>query len=96
MNVTLKVALTNDTDMGELSTVGQFKMIPLVDVENYLNVNPRHAAVLDRTDHHVAVFRGASDEPTNFYVARLPVEDPGEADFGDLTAGDALQEALNY
>ncbi len=93
----VRVALTDDANMGDVSTVGQFQNLPDTQVVDYLNQNPRHAAVVDRGEEfYVGVFRGASDAADNFYIAALPMEDPNDADGGDWTADVALAEALNY
>lgn len=91
----LTVYLTNDTDMG--APKNDPVEMTRDQVVSYLNQDPRHAVIVivcGPSDDQVAVFRGASDQPNNFYVQVLPLEEP-DADGGDWTASEALDEALD-
>ena len=84
------MCLTNDHDMG---TPTKFVAWSFYAALKYLLKSPRHAVVLKSPEGKVAVFCGASDGPSNYYVSTFPMDDPNDADGGDWTARSALQEA---
>lgn len=43
----------------------------------------------------VAVWCGAGEARDNYYYQSLPLEDPGDANGGDLDAGEAIAQALD-
>jgi hypothetical protein len=89
----MRAILTNDSDMGNPgSNVREYS---LLELENYLNANPRNAVVVShRSGQQVAVFRGAGEDLNNFFIQSLPLEDPGDADGGDWSAKVALTTVL--
>ncbi len=87
----MEIIFTNDTDMGDKTKGTRFDDAPIEDVVTYLNESPRNAVILNE----VAIFRGASDEPDNFFYADLPLEDLNDVDGGDLTAAQAVEAALD-
>ena len=89
------VVLTNDSDMGS-NDGANLLSADVADVVAYLNESPRHAVEVHghNSQRVVAVFRGASDLPTNFYVQELPLEEP-DADGGTWTAQEAVEAAVH-
>ena len=92
-NPAINVCRTNDSEMDAPS---EFKRLKKSMIVSYLNQNPRNAVVIDKDGVQIAVFRGASDEPNNFYTQVLPLEDPNDADGGEYTAEQAIDFALTY
>lgn len=91
----LMAEFTDDGSMGSNSP--NFTPTDEASVLQYLASSPRHAVIVQSVSGEaVAVFRGASDEPTNFFIQALPLEDMNDADGGEWTAEEALQEALSY
>ena len=64
------------------------------EVVTYLEADPRHAIVIQGKARQVYVLRGASEELNNFFYGDMPAEDPNDADGGDLTARQAVTEAV--
>ena len=93
-------SFTNDIELGDFPQIP----VPVADVVNYLNASPRNAIVITDLDEAsgecvagspVYVLRGAGEDLNNFYFGPFPAEDPGDANGGDLTAEQALAEALD-
>lgn len=85
------VCLTNDEVLADQPLVK--KSLP--EMEAYLNASPRNALVIGGAKK-VYVLRGASEQPNNFYYGLWPAEDPNDAEGGDLTASQAIAEALKW
>lgn len=88
------ICFTNDSEMGDADNDEViFEQASLERVQTYLEADPRHAVVLgDEDGTKWAIFRGASDASNNFFVQGLPLDDPGDADGGEWTAREALEE----
>ncbi len=96
----ITATLSTDTDP---STGTRIETTPKAIID-YLNENPRHAITIhdlneesgECTAHNPQyILRGASEELNNYYYGPVPAEDPNDASGGDLTAEEALKEALD-
>lgn len=95
----LRVCLTNDE---KLESYPQVYRTPGQVVE-YLHQDPRHAVVIVDADTSVNngeargpvyVLCGAGETSDNYYYGWHPAEDPNEADGGNLTAEQAVLQAV--
>lgn len=59
----------------------------------YLDADGDNAIVLVGAQGFVGVWRGAAKGARHFWVQELPLEDPGDATGGDLSAAEALSVA---
>jgi hypothetical protein len=87
----ISMIFTNDEDMG--TPVGNSTPYDARQAKGYLDKSPRHAVVLINGTLQIAVFCGASDESNNYFYQELPLEDPNDANGGDLSSDQALYEA---
>lgn len=104
---TLTAHKTDDSRMGTPKMPAPEEMT-ITQTLDYLTNDPRHALVIVDVDipttanvtgyyvtNDVAVFRGASGRPDNYYVATTPMEDPGDVLGGCWDAQNALTCALH-
>lgn len=90
----IKAMLMTDETMGSMDA-DDYKDYSLKQLVYYLEDNPRHAVHIGVGEDLVfAVWRGAGEALDNFFHQELPLEDPGDANGGGLTAEQALKEAL--
>ena len=75
---------------------GAASSMSMADVVAWLEADREtHMAVITSADGElVAVWCGASGERSNYYLQPLPLDEP-DADGGDLTAQQAVIQALN-
>ena len=99
----LRVCLTNHDDLNDSPRIQAYKSPG--EVIAYLNEKEENAVVIVDADtslanqaemprHFQYIIRGASGELDNFYYGEYPAEDPGDANGGDLTADEAIYEAV--
>lgn len=72
----------------------EYREYSVLELETYLSEQVLNAVVVSHGGRETAVFRGASEDLSNFYTQDLPLEDPGDAEGGDWTAREALSQVL--
>jgi hypothetical protein len=83
------VILTNDEHVGD--GTGRKGKALVNNMIRHLKASPRNAIEILG---EVAVWRGAGGDDSNYYYQSLPLTDPNDAEGGDLTAEQAVVEAL--
>lgn len=89
----IRALFTNDAEVGDPS--GVYVSVLFETACDVLNADPRNALVAETdSGKKIAIFRSASDEADSFYLQELPIYEP-DADGGNLTASEALTDALS-